>query len=901
MGFTCESFCSSWSTVSWPKQCLGFRRSCTTELLGCNYAVTSQDLTQSSSGVCVCSDARQSVNGATENAQRLARLSMELQTLEFLAPVASTGMPPTEVQLLASEALRQAANVSRPNIVATTVAVGGRVTPALTPTQVAYVAFSLALQQGFARSEAAMAALEVSSLDEDNNLAPLADVMILSGLDVPEARALVVATAMRQLRKSPQALRQAFWRLQMLDDGARQLRRSTILGTFEGSSAYMIYLTDKEAFQSTATAARSAMAAGAQASEMLQYLMASGYSFDQAIQMLNVQADQAMQTTGATLAQRFTFPIYTPLAAAWWSEGSSTSTLPVVPLQQAHEQVILQALAQHFVLDPAQILFLTRPGSARRLQTVSLAKCSLDFVVEVLPSNDANSLEQRLGRFGSAWSFDSFRQRLATAMNESGLVLPSCFSGDPTVAVQHVQVINDFALASSEWLASEWGACPGLCGEAVHSRGVECSTGNEYACNVSGNKPPTTQRCEIYVDCPFDWNCPFGGPGADLACPVQLFLFVTGVVIVSILLLCILRLVVRHFCCQRPKGGELALYGKHGQQMKVNFYIVEQKGEQEDLNVMKMLSLQSKEAEDPSKLHVVWDVDVEKAQKMEIEKWKMKKIGGGITSEQQQRALQRLPGNANNGRKYARQSTGEMLRMSEQEAKVEWALSQKSHKTSSSRRSSPSRRVSRDASPSKSPRSKSSSGGDQEKDQPYPLNARVEYFSSNNCRWLPATIGSSYTEDGYDIHLTGVRGYGAQTRAKVELHQLRAPILEGEFVSVFSTKEEIWHHGTVLSKALPSVAVVGFTIKILHEDEEMILHNVPLHHVWRRFPEGMPVQVYQDEIGWMNAQVLRDAEMIEPLPEKDAMPSWYTVEVAYDHGETEEVPGYRVQRQVMSL
>eukprot|EP00913_Durusdinium_trenchii_P010363 g9716.t1 len=172
----------------------------------------------------------------------------------------------------------------------------------------------------------------------------------------------------------------------------------------------------------------------------------------------------------------------------------------------------------------------------------------------------------------------------------------------------------------------------------------------------------------------------------------------------------------------------------------------------------------------------------------------------------------------------------------------------------------------------------------------------VEYFSSNNCRWLPATIGSSYTEDGYDIHLTGVRGYGAQTRAKVELHQLRAPILEGEFVSVFSTKEEIWHHGTVLSKALPSVAVVGFTIKILHEDEdtpheglchvnrvvavavravrirrvqEMILHNVPLHHVWRRFPEGMPVQVYQDEIGWMNAQVLRDAEMIEPLPEKD--------------------------------
>eukprot|EP00913_Durusdinium_trenchii_P009184 g8633.t1 len=83
------------------------------------------------------------------------------------------------------------------------------------------------------------------------------------------------------------------------------------------------------AFQSTATAARSAMAAGAQASEMLQYLMASGYSFDQAIQMLNVQADQAMQTTGATLAQRFTFPIYTPLAAAWWSEGRGWATAEI--------------------------------------------------------------------------------------------------------------------------------------------------------------------------------------------------------------------------------------------------------------------------------------------------------------------------------------------------------------------------------------------------------------------------------------------------------------------------------------------------------------------------------------------------------------------------------------------
>eukprot|EP00435_Cladocopium_sp_Y103_P063656 s30_g25.t1 len=99
LGFSCDSHCATRSSVTWPRRCIGFvlGDQCQAQLGSCNYTVTQQDLSSHSNGLCVCSSIMDSVHAAADNANRLARLTAELQSLHFLSPKAHRTIAPMDV------------------------------------------------------------------------------------------------------------------------------------------------------------------------------------------------------------------------------------------------------------------------------------------------------------------------------------------------------------------------------------------------------------------------------------------------------------------------------------------------------------------------------------------------------------------------------------------------------------------------------------------------------------------------------------------------------------------------------------------------------------------------------------------------------------------------------------
>lgn len=256
-----------------------------------------------------------SVHAVADNANRLARLTAELQSLHFLSPKAHRTIAPMD-GIAAAQALTP---TNRSDVLAAVLEIISRREAKLTPQQVAYAAYSVAALQGLNRSEAALAAVEVSTLDEDENLAPLAEVLFFQGMDLAEAKALVVDTAERLPRVSAKALRQAFWHFQQLQDSSRQLVRSRIMDDFEGGPAFSAY-RDAQAFQGLQVATAHAISAGAEAQQMLSYHMASGYSYKQALKLLGAEGNITEELTlaGQRLTEQLAVPAVQSVDSSWF-------------------------------------------------------------------------------------------------------------------------------------------------------------------------------------------------------------------------------------------------------------------------------------------------------------------------------------------------------------------------------------------------------------------------------------------------------------------------------------------------------------------------------------------------------------------------------------------------------
>jgi len=894
VGFDCQSYCSTNSSMSWPRECLGFAFGSNCQeanLTSCKHTVTQQDLSSYSTGVCVCTSIKQSVHAAAENAKRLARFTAEIKNLQFFTPLASVTVAPYDV---VAQAAAQAINATeRSEVVEEVIAViNGQST--LTEQQGAYVAYTVATQQGLNGSEAALAALEVLS-EDDPSLTTLADLSIyfpmagtgasgrrltiqssISGYDVvdlEQADAVVISTSRRLPRMSAKKLREAFWRLHQLEDVARQLSRSQIMDQFEGGSSSAISaFRAAKAFSSLSVATADALAAGAQASEMLTYLMASGYSYEQAIVYLSPEVSilAQLQSQGDRLAEQFSFqgqPVV---------EQSSTGAVDigsVTPLDKAYIPYIQESIAVALGLDPSQVHVVGLGASIKK----SLLTNSLDLVIE---GSNATLLT---ANFSSV--YNDFLINLEEVLVDANLQVPTVFR-TAQVALQQVQGIPNYQFPIAKWLVtSDWSVCPAVCGEARQYRDVKCSIGNEFACDAAGPKPTTEQVCEAYLDCPFELSCPLDGPGTDIECPLQLALAI-GIVVLSILCCCCVIGLFCKYCDFSPRTGQLRLIAKGGQSMTVNFYVVDKSKETTGVE-------DSGRAQEDKKT-IVWDIDVEKAQQLEFQQYKMQKLGDrGKISQKHQEALKRLPGNGS----VTRRSTQELLQQHEEEAVVEFERSIKSQAQSEATTPrTPRTPQSVQTIASRGATSQGTVQGDATSG-PYRPRARVEYFSISQARWMPGKLESELTPNGYDVTITVNRS--SQFRQCVPLSLLRSPILEGELVSVYSPTTREWYHGQVMSKSAPSNTFVGYSVKVLKDGEEEMLQT---QNVWRRFPAGTCVEVYDDSLGWLPATVEGDeGEMREELPGKDMEPTWFEVEVVFQTGEKDKVPGYRVQREVMSL
>ncbi|CAE7750475.1 unnamed protein product [Symbiodinium sp. CCMP2592] len=939
----------------------------------CGYAATLQDSSQM--GICVCSGRQRANNHAASIAAGLVRISAEAQVMSLLGGIAYHVVAPWRVisaaalQLQAgatsaqiAEAVNVAANSEGAfSISGEQAAYAGH-----------FLASSLGLNGSSSLAAAVEAA---SLRDPTGRLQHLTAVLAFRGVPAEEALNQTIAAMLSALpQDSTEALIQGVWWYQLFLEGAvRPWRLGDLRDAFEGvapsqfalldaaartravlvaesgvtlgdavvtiasatnhtgpeevqhaayAAALLAYLSTEEAAAAVAGAASALDADETSAAvRLLNYFLASGYNISQASAIVSTAGfgsqDADLQTAGSHFQELFPpRSVWQPALDQWKLPTGLPTGGSAVAIGKVHEPFLIQGLATVFQVTPAQVFlrsFSRRLSSrhlARRLS--ELPKCNIDFVIEIGASDDAVVLSQRVAEFaaGSSALYTQFEQSVQQELEGAGLEMPSCFR-DGKVAVANVEVVDNFVLPESVWLAdSDWSQCQDQCiAESIQTRSLICSTGNEFACNLSGTRPSTERPCENFENCAFEWACPLGGKASDMECHEQILLLV-GIIVAGLLALwCCCCLAYRFARAFRPVAGQLKLMTPKGEAMKVNFYIVEES----EVRVDKTRTTQTQDSSAASsalgrgwshvssrtsqkevKSHVVWDVDVEKAKTMEFHEGKMtklQKLAGANASQQE--VLQRLP-EVLDTTQQDEYRTKQMLREQEEEA------IRRAETTADPEQGSPVAKIMSVKSGISASQMEAALGIG-----PYVKEERVEYWSATHCKWLAAFAESHgpHPSTGsicYEIKLAG----STQRRLHVPLENLRSPILMGEPVSAWSSKDRRWH----LAEAGRAVTAVAYKVVAANlAKKDPVFDNLQPHFVWRRFEEGMPVEVYRNPtLGWVSAKVVRDAEMTdkpyEEAIDKGRPPNWFPVLVEYaDSGMKEDVPAYLLRRECMSL
>ncbi|CAE7210968.1 unnamed protein product, partial [Symbiodinium microadriaticum] len=362
-----------------------------------------------------------------------------------------------------------------------------------------------------------------------------------------------------------------------------------------------------------------------------------------------------------------------------------------------------------------------------------------------------------------------------------------------------------------------------------------CSTGNEFACNLSGVRPSTERPCENFENCAFEWACPLGGPSSDLECHVQILLLV-GIIVAGLLALwCCCCLAYRFARAFRPIAGQLKLMTPKGDAMQVNFYIVEESEARVDKTrttqtqdssatasnafLGRALSkVSSRTSQKEVKSHVVWDVDVEKAKTMEFHGGKMTKLQKMTgANPSQHEVLQRLP-EVLDMTQQDQYRTKQMLREQEEEA------IRRAETTAHTEEERPVAKIMSVKSGISASQMEAALGIG-----PYMKEERVEYWSATHCKWVAAFAEAhgSHPSTGsicYEIKLAG----SMQKRLHVPLENLRSPILMGEPVSAWSSKDCRWHLGEA-GRAVTAVAYKVITADLAKKDP--VFDNLQPHFV----------------------------------------------------------------------
>lgn len=397
----------------------------------------------------------------------------------------------------------------------------------------------------------------------------------------------------------------------------------------------------------------------------------------------------------------------------------------------------------------------------------------------------------------------------------------------------------------SNWLVtSNWTDCLAQCGSGTVTRQIVCSTGNREACDKEtvGGRPEKEQTCYEYASCPFDWKCALGGKLEEfeggMTCDDQFLASVGFAAIPGVLILCILGIIICKLLRTRT-GGALTFKTASGEQFPVNFSI--QHRDMDDRDPFSSKGLGS------SKTVVVWHLDEETQRSL-------KEITGrkALTTE----VVQKPENTAMVARTTMadrRKSILGKLALSAEEADI-------SHKEFRTQR--------------EAQEQEEWERNNEVLEMPpatymYEPGNQLEYFSSTHHRWLPCMVTQSYEAPKADLHFLDVLvGHSKQLRQAVQLQSVRARLVEGEPVSVYSSKLEQWLRGEISGRQSSACTAIGYQVRVADRmvGDDGLLQNVPAVRLRRRFPEGAQVEVYMDTYrGWLPGTVMRTAEMSETL------------------------------------
>jgi len=171
--------------------------------------------------------------------------------------------------------------------------------------------------------------------------------------------------------------------------------------------------------------------------------------------------------------------------------------------------------------------------------------------------------------------------------------------------------------------------------------------------------------------------------------------------------------------------------------------------------------------------------------------------------------------------------------------------------------------------------------------------ARVEYYSLSYRRWIGGSVQVEMKANKRGLPPTifyHVRINRGQIRHHVELELLRPPFERGELVELFSRRGGgTWLAATINGPQDSGATTLGYKVRL--NSDGQIYEEIPAIRLRRRFPRGLPIEVYRGfETGWVATTVhhtsTEDGCGLESLDHKEihhAMESRTSVHQV-DHG-----------------
>eukprot|EP00927_Polykrikos_kofoidii_P035375 TRINITY_DN29945_c0_g1_i1.p1 TRINITY_DN29945_c0_g1~~TRINITY_DN29945_c0_g1_i1.p1 ORF type:complete len:899 (-),score=115.63 TRINITY_DN29945_c0_g1_i1:522-3020(-) len=467
-------------------------------------------------------------------------------------------------------------------------------------------------------------------------------------------------------------------------------------------------------------------------------------------------------------------------------------------------------------------------------------------------------------------SVGGFLSGIRDRLVEEGAEIPVNLFQINTTIYDSARIIPEVTVPSPEWVKGKWENCNTKCGQGRRSRSITCPRGTAAnACN--GEKPPETGPCSNYDECPYMPLCPAGPPRPS--CETQAFLIVGGIFLI---LFSVAGITARIVCtrCRKPLEGKAVLSSAASATWHVDTWNPADAGPSDgrehviwdiDQNYLETV-LASQDPEDipePAGDDVAFDVAPSETVTEVVVSPSVRSAPGNQPAEEISSPAE-IPVTVESGEAAVRVDIDALVK----ERREKWL---------------------REVKPIINDRE------------------RVEYFSSSDSRWVPATLHITFQNiDMLDEDMSPpskrilyslILSQGRREVKDCKVDCMRTQFRIGEPVEIYKKSAGgTWTAGTIQDEPPLSATLIGYRVYAV--DRNVVIDKVPSVSLRRRFVGGSAVEVYKGaEKGWSSAVVHSciNAEQSSPVfPEPmcadspgslegNAFQAWTMVPVYEDH------------------